>query len=520
MLTSSDVVELYTAILGRPPETEQRVANKIAKHSSRESLSDELTRSEEFRSRVAPLIAAYKRTDGYQAIYRFPSLAGQNSRSCEDRCIAIENHLRNELECKDLRHLRILDVGCAQGYNSLYFAARGAKVFGTDILQQNIDFCSLLAKTTRLNAVSFKKEAFSDDTIRFAIDTGINVVFLLSVLHHVITAKGLGWNARALSRLLENKITIVAELAHKREDVTFAWKEHLPENELAVFGDCSYEAVRIGDFNALNGNAIRPLYAIQQNEIRYRPLNPNILYSAVVGPARTIKHSRITFSGVTIAPVPQKQYANTDDKFIKIFRLGAAHLVSRALFAELVIGQRLAEIGVAPPIEGTCTGDGYFCIVYQRIPGVDLATYIQSQPIRLRRQCAIRIVQKFQLIRELGLYWNDCRHHNILIDEQGQPFLIDFELSSFVQVEDNLRRLKWTMWHLCHSDHGGLIPEASLPTDKLPDVPVFQEKGCDEWLKITQLLSSEPRPETVGFAPHPVSDISVGQPEAPHSGSP
>lgn len=174
----------------------------------------------------------------------------------------------------------------------------------------------------------------------------------------------------------------------------------------------------------------------------------------------------------------------------------------------------------AIPIPTPCTGDGYFCIVYQRIPGVDLATCIQSQPIRLRRQCAIRIVQKFQLIRELGLYWNDCRHHNILIDEQGQPFLIDFELSSFVQVEDNLRRLKWTMWHLCHSDHGGLIPEASLPTDKLPDVPVFQEKGCDEWLKITQLLSSEPRPETVGFAPHPVSDISVGQPEAPHSGSP
>jgi 2-polyprenyl-3-methyl-5-hydroxy-6-metoxy-1,4-benzoquinol methylase len=133
-LTSTDVVELYTAILGRPPESEERIASKLAKHASRESLSDELTRSEEFRRRLAPLISAYKRTDGYQAVYGFRSLAGQNSRYCEDRCAAIEIHLRNELQCKDLRHLRILDVGCAQGFNSLYFADRGAKVFGTDIL--------------------------------------------------------------------------------------------------------------------------------------------------------------------------------------------------------------------------------------------------------------------------------------------------------------------------------------------------------------------------------------------------
>jgi hypothetical protein len=372
--------------------------------------------------------------------------------------------------------------------------------------QQNTDFCKLLAKTTRLDSTQFNKEPFSDETVQFAIDSGINVVFLLSVLHHVVTAKGLDWTSRALSRLLENKITIIAELAHRHEDVPFAWKEHLPENELAVFGDRSYNAVKIGDVKALNGNAIRPLYVVQHDEICYRPLNPNIINSAITGPATVFKHSKIIFSSVTIAPVPQKQYASSDDKFVKIFRLGAAHLVSRAVFAEVVIGQRLAEIGVAPPIEGTYSHQGYFCIVYKRIAGVDLATFIQSQPISARRQCAVLVAQKYQRIRQLGLYWNDCRHHNILIDDQGEPFLIDFELSSFVEVEDNLRRLNWTLWHMCHSDHGGLIPEASLPTAKLPNMPQFPENmpqfpenGCDEWFKITEILASESQPETVGF---------------------
>jgi len=271
------------------------------------------------------------------------------------------------------------------------------------------------------------------------------------------------------------------------------------ENELAVFGDGSYNAVNIGNFKALNGNAIRPLYVVQQDEICYRPLDPNIINSANTGPATAFKHSKITFSGVTIAPVPQKQYTSSNDKFVKIFRLGAAHLVSRALFAEVVIGQRLAEIGVAPTIEGTYAHQGYYCIVYKRIAGGDLATFIQSQPISARRECAVGVAQKYQRIRQLGLYWNDCRYHNILIDEQREPFLIDFELSSFVEVEDNLRRLNWTLWHLCHSDHGGLIPEASLPTAKLPDMPRCPENGCDEWFKITEILSSESKLETVGF---------------------
>jgi hypothetical protein len=59
---------------------------------------------------------------------------------------------------------------------------------------------------------------------------------------------------------------------------------------------------------------------------------------------------------------------------------------------------------------------------------------------------------------------------------------------------------------MCHSDHGGLIPEASLPTAKLPNMsqfpenmPRFPENGCDESLKITEILASESQPETVGF---------------------
>jgi hypothetical protein len=100
MLSDKDVVGLFKTILERSPESQARIERAIAKHSSRESLAAELRRSREFRDRKQPaLISALKQTDGYQAVYCFPGLSASNARDCEDRCAAIENHLRERLRC-------------------------------------------------------------------------------------------------------------------------------------------------------------------------------------------------------------------------------------------------------------------------------------------------------------------------------------------------------------------------------------------------------------------------------------
>src|SRR5207253_1923667 len=198
---------------------------------------------------------------------------------------------------------------------------------------------------------TFTQQLFSEATVQFAIDNGVNVVFLLSVLHHVIVAKGLEWARTALTRLLDNKITIIAELAKKEEDVPFQWKDHLPTNELEAFGGHGYRAIEIDKFPALNGKVIRSLYCVQQNILKYEPID--LEHS---DEPEFLSHEDITFSSVSNAAVPEKQYVRSRDKFGKIFRLGAARdreLLAQGLSSELSIGPQLASMAIAPRVLGT-----------------------------------------------------------------------------------------------------------------------------------------------------------------------
>jgi tetratricopeptide (TPR) repeat protein len=306
-----------------------------------------------------------------------------------------------------------------------------------------------------------------------------------------------------LKRLLDNKITIFAELARKDENVTFEWKSHLPQDELAVFAaGAPYAAVPIGNFAALNGMASRPLYCVQQSAISYEchaaTAANEATGSGIAEPSevRSLTHDAITFSEVTNSAVPDRQYVETTDTFVKIYRLGAGsdrRLLARAVALEVLVGHRLSEAGVAPPILGTRVGEGYFGIVYRRLNGGDLVNFIKHSEVAARRRLAVRLAQKYSELRRHGIYWNDCRHHNVVFDDAAEPFFIDFELASVLELEDNRRRFLWIVWHLCHSEHGGLIPEAALPTRALPLIEENRDSGCPEWAQILDILTS-PRP--------------------------
>jgi O-antigen chain-terminating methyltransferase len=61
----------------------------------------------------------------YQKIYGHPELSGNTSRLCEDReqyIVQIVGNLQKKLGRKNLK---VLDIGCAQGYFSLTLAKLG-----------------------------------------------------------------------------------------------------------------------------------------------------------------------------------------------------------------------------------------------------------------------------------------------------------------------------------------------------------------------------------------------------------
>ncbi|WP_261370573.1 class I SAM-dependent methyltransferase [Xanthomonas citri] len=73
-------------------------------------------------SSIADLVAALP--EKYQPIFGHPEISDGSSRGCEDRLeviLDVVDHLRTALG----RPIRVLDLGCAQGYFSLNLAARG-----------------------------------------------------------------------------------------------------------------------------------------------------------------------------------------------------------------------------------------------------------------------------------------------------------------------------------------------------------------------------------------------------------
>src|ERR1700733_12673175 len=91
---------------------------------------------------LARLVAALPEI--YQPIFGHPELSIQVTRACEDRLSHITQIYRT-LEAKLNRPLRVLDLGCAQGYFSFSLAKFGALVHGVDFHGANIDVCNALA---------------------------------------------------------------------------------------------------------------------------------------------------------------------------------------------------------------------------------------------------------------------------------------------------------------------------------------------------------------------------------------
>ncbi|UNW13438.1 methyltransferase domain-containing protein [Xanthomonas phaseoli pv. phaseoli] len=67
-------------------------------------------------------------------------------------------HLRTALG----RPIRVLDLGCAQGYFSLNLAARGSIVHGADFLDRNVAVCRALAEEQGFVAATFECARIED----------------------------------------------------------------------------------------------------------------------------------------------------------------------------------------------------------------------------------------------------------------------------------------------------------------------------------------------------------------------
>ncbi|GAB6968603.1 hypothetical protein JCM25156A_26410 [Komagataeibacter kakiaceti JCM 25156] len=124
------------------------------------------------------------------------------------------------------RPLKVLDVGCAQGFFSLNLAKHGATVTGIDFQEENINLCKELARTSGLD-VNFvrtdAKEFLEQEKL------GYDLILGFSIFHHVINRDGIDVVRKILEKLARDGASLLLEMALKTEPL--AWARAQPADQ-------------------------------------------------------------------------------------------------------------------------------------------------------------------------------------------------------------------------------------------------------------------------------------------------
>lgn len=166
----------------------------------------------------------------YQSIYGHPEFAVAAARGCEDRLshfVTVHDHLRDALG----RPLRVLDLGCAQGYFSLALAARGASVIGVDFAVENVNLCRALASEHRALNATFL-HATVEEVIGSLQPGAIDLVLGLSVFHHLVHAHGIDAVRTILAHLAERVSVGIFEMALREEPLYWGPSQPVDPREL------------------------------------------------------------------------------------------------------------------------------------------------------------------------------------------------------------------------------------------------------------------------------------------------
>lgn len=190
----------------------------------------------------------------YQQIWGHKEF-GESSRNCEQRAPRIIESVR-ELQAKlGEKKLRVLDIGCAQGYFSFALQDIGCNVVGLDFCKENIELCEALKEENKLGC-KFIHGKLTKEFID-SLDNGqYDAILCLSVIHHVCNEKGFDYARSILEDLSRKSELVIAELALKSEPVY--WSQSLPERWEDWFCNIAFFD-EIGFFSTHLSEVQRPL---------------------------------------------------------------------------------------------------------------------------------------------------------------------------------------------------------------------------------------------------------------------
>ncbi|WP_369934240.1 methyltransferase domain-containing protein [Xanthomonas tesorieronis] len=360
---------------------------------------------------LADLVAALP--EKYQPIYAHPELSSDASRGCEDRLVLIRDCAKR-LEGALGRRLRVLDLGCAQGYFSLNMAADGHSVHGVDFLDRNVAVCQALASDSGLAGATFECASIEDFLARLQPGQ-YDLVFGLSVFHHLVHAHGVDKVRELFGKLADSTIAAIYELALREEPLY--WGPSQPERPEDLLHPYAFR--RVLGFQPTHLSGIeRPIYFASA---RYWFLGDELSkiiamrfesHSDAMGSHRGTR--RYFFGEGTIL----KQLALDDEA------RGALNLLEYE--REVAFLSNVPPGFAAPRLVRAFRDERCAWIVREMLPGRLLSEVMSAHEPYAYERVFDDLLAQLVVLEDAGLYHNDVRCWNILVSPESSVTLIDY----------------------------------------------------------------------------------------------
>ncbi|WP_413729815.1 methyltransferase domain-containing protein [Sodalis sp. RH22] len=354
----------------------------------------------------------------YQAIYGHPECAQEASRNCFDRLKVIDE-VYEHLSAKLGRPLRVLDLGCAQGFFCLSLAAKGASVKGIDFQQQNIDLCRALAAENPQLKVSFEVGRIED--VIDALSPGdYDLVTGLSVFHHIVHLHGVDKVKAWLKRLADCSEALILELALRDEPLY--WGPSQPEDARELIADCAFYH-QLTSFDTHLSSITRPLYVVSNKYIILDDIFALFTewrdwpYKAAQG---AHKGSRRYYFGHDFVC----KVFNFDIKGSKLSAMESQRNRDEIASESAFLKQPPAGFP-APEFLGGGISEYDGWLMMERLSG-ELLLDLLSRRAPLNHETLLNsLLVQLTALEQAGLYHDDVRSWNILVNDNSEARLID-----------------------------------------------------------------------------------------------
>ena len=344
----------------------------------------------------------------YQPIYGYPALSSKVSRPCFDRLEKISNiyiTLRSLLG----RQVRVLDLGCAQGFFSLKLAEWGAIVHGIDYLDKNIEVCQALAQENPELSATFEQGRIEEIIDRIESDQ-YDMVLGLSVFHHIVQEKGQSFVKNMIDKAAVHVGILVVELALREEPLY--WAAAQPEDPRWLLESVAF-VHEIARHETHLADIPRPLFVASNR------------FWILAGSAEEFsKWSEDPHHLAVGIHKKSRRYFWGQGHFLK-------QLQFRHEFGERNKSEYLKEIrikGLLPKVSklvqyGCSEDEGW--LISEIIPGRLLLDMIREGARLDIRSVILGVLSQLASLERDGFYHDDVRTWNVLVEENGFPHLID-----------------------------------------------------------------------------------------------